>query len=264
MTNHLSTSIAIFLLSASCFSNPLLAQSGKLNLTNTILLKDSLFWTTYNNCDIETMPQFFTEDVEFYHDKGGLTLGMKNLIKDLKKNLCSNPNFKLKREAIKRSIKVYPLQDSDVIYGAIISGEHVFHILEKGKEARLDGLAKFTHVWILSDNVWKMSRILSYDHRPVPYVSQRKVVMQADKILDQFIGQYGAPQSGTCNVQRENDLLHLIFGDQKYILYPQSDNSFFTKEQDLTFEFDKDGKGNVLNMTVRENGKIVEIAVRKN
>ena len=129
--------LATCLLFACPFSNPLLAQSEKQNLTNSILLKDSLFWVAYNNCDIENMQQFFTEDVEFYHDKGGLTLGMENLIRSLRKNLCGKGNLKLRREAIKESIKVFSLQGSDTIYGAIISGDHVFYVLEKGKKERL-------------------------------------------------------------------------------------------------------------------------------
>jgi hypothetical protein len=58
-------------------------------------------------------------------------------------------------------------------YGAILTGEHVFYILEKGKSERLDGLAKFTHVWRFKDNEWKMHRVLSYDHGPAPYINKR-------------------------------------------------------------------------------------------
>ncbi len=262
----MKTSILLFatFLFFCAFSNSLLAQSEKRNLTSTILLKDSLFWVAYNNCDIEIMQQFFTDDIEFYHDKGGLTLGRENLIRSVRKNLCGNGNLKLRREAIKESIKVFFLQGSDTIYGAIISGEHVFYILEKGKEARLDGLAKFTNVWILTDNVWRMSRVLSYDHGPAPFMNHRKVIKVADNILDQFAGQYVAPHSGICKVEREIDRLHLFIRDQKYILYPQSDNIFFTKERDLTFEFNKNENGKVSKMTVREKGNVVDEAVRKN
>jgi hypothetical protein len=121
----------------------------------------------YNNCDTGSFPQFFFEDVEFYHDKGGITLGLEGITSTMKKNLCSPKDFRLRREAVKGSVKVFPMQNSGVIYGAIISGEHVFYIREKGTE-RLDGLAKFTHLWLLKDGSWKMARILSYDHGPAP------------------------------------------------------------------------------------------------
>ena len=53
-----------------------------------------------------------------------------------------------------------------MVYGAILSGEHVFYVRQKGKPEVLDGRAKFTHLWLLKDGVWKMSRVLSYDHGP--------------------------------------------------------------------------------------------------
>ncbi len=136
------------------------------NLRKTILKNDSIFWGAYNSCDVASMDKFMADQVEFYHDMGGLTLGKENLNHDIKKNLCSNPDFKLRREAVKGTVEVYPLKKAGVIYGAVISGEHVFYILAKGKPEQLDGLAKFTHVWLLRDNVWKMERIISFDHGP--------------------------------------------------------------------------------------------------
>jgi hypothetical protein len=149
-----------------CYQSRLFAQSDVQKLNATILEQDSLFWVTYNTCDTVGFQKFFTDDVEFYHDKGGITLGLKNLSGTIKRNLCSSSNFRLRRDAVRGTVKVFPLQSANVIYGAIISGEHVFYILEQGKEPRLDGLAKFTHLWLLKDNHWKMTRILSYDHGP--------------------------------------------------------------------------------------------------
>jgi hypothetical protein len=128
------------------FCPSLFAQTEEQKLTALILQKDSLFWTAYNSCDTAHFQDFFTEDVEFYHDKGGLTQGRENFTTSMKRNLCSNENFRLKREAIKGTVKVFPLRNSNVIYAAIISGDHVFYILEKGQKERLDGQAKFTHV----------------------------------------------------------------------------------------------------------------------
>jgi len=254
----------ILLITIALFSDFLLAQPEKQNLLKVISSRDSLFWTAYNNCDVEKMQLFFTDDVEFYHDRSGLTLGLENLTSSLSKNLCGNENSKLRREAIEGTVKVFPLRTADVTYGALISGEHVFYVIEKGKSERLDGYGKFTYVWVLRDNVWKMSRILSYDHGPAPYVNKRKVTKLPGNILDRYIGEYKAPQSGVCKVQREADLLHLFIGDQKYILYAQSDNTFFVKDRDLTFEFIKNQKGDVSRMTVRENGTVVEEAVKQN
>ncbi|WP_157717331.1 hypothetical protein [Christiangramia echinicola] len=48
--------------------------------------------------------------------------------------------------------------------GAVLSGEHLFYIQEENSE-RLDGQAKFNHLWLLKEGEWKMHRVLSYDHR---------------------------------------------------------------------------------------------------
>lgn len=158
--------LTAFLLSLFIISNSVSAQANEEQLAQIILKKDSLFWDSYNRCDTTNYNQFFSDDVEFYHDKGGITTGVQGLALSVKKNLCSNPDFRLRREAVKGTLKVFPLAKSGELYGAILSGEHVFYILEKGKEARLDGRARFTHLWLLKDNVWKMTRVLSYDHRP--------------------------------------------------------------------------------------------------
>ena len=238
-----------------------IAQGDEQVMTNTILLKDSLFWDTFNDCDIANMRLYFSDNVEFYHDKNGLVLGLENLLADFKKNLCGNENLRLRREAVKGSVKVFPLRSTTGIYGAIISGEHVFYVLENGGDERLDGLSKFTHVWILADGTWKMSRVLSYDHEPAPYVNRRKSIKLSYAVMDQFTGQYLAPQAGVCTVRREGDLLCLTIGEEKYMLHPLSEHTFFVKDRDLTFDFVKtQGKGS--KMTVRENGKIVEVAER--
>ena len=140
------------------------AQNGD-QISRRSLDIHSTFWAAYNTCNLTAMPNFFTGDVEFYHDKGGITKGIDALMNVSKKNLCSNPDFRLRREALKQTLHVFPLYSDGNIYGAILSGEHVFYIIEKGKE-HLDGHANFTHLWLFKDGAWKMSRILSFDHRP--------------------------------------------------------------------------------------------------
>jgi len=144
------------------------AQKNPKDITGIITVKDSIFWSAYNSCNVEIMASLFTEDVEFYHDKGGVTKGIVTFKESLKKNLCSNENFKLRREVVPGSVKIYPMQNGDSIYGAIISGEHLFYHLEKGKPEKLGGIARFTHLWTIGNSVWQMSRVLSYDHGPAP------------------------------------------------------------------------------------------------
>ena len=62
------------------FSAQLFAQTEQEKLTRTILHLDSAFWNAYNNCDTARFKDFLTNDLEFYHYKGGVTLYSKSLI----------------------------------------------------------------------------------------------------------------------------------------------------------------------------------------
>jgi hypothetical protein len=249
---------------AACILVLPLLLCGNLNAQNKtaddemkeVLALDSTFWQHYNNCNIDAMRSFFTDDIEFYHDKGGILNGLDNVLATSKRNLCSNDNFRLRREMVAGSEKVFPMKDGEKLYGAILSGQHVFYILEKGKEPRLDGLARFTHLLLKTESGWKMSRVLSYDHGPAPYVNQRKQVVVPEKILQRYEGTYKAPQAGLCQVKHANGSIMLTIGDKIYKLLPESDMVFFSADRDLTFEFKED------TMIVREQGRVVEEAIR--
>ena len=138
---------------------------------------DSAFWNAYNNCDTAKFKNFFTEDVEFYHDKGGITMGVQQLSESFNKNMCSNSHYHLRREAVAGTVKIFPMMQDNKIYGAIITGEHLFYINDNDKPEYLDGDANFTHLWLLKDGVWKMARVLSYNHHAATYVNTKKEIL---------------------------------------------------------------------------------------
>jgi hypothetical protein len=146
-----------------------LAAAGRASAQDAmapVLEGDARFWKAYNACDVAGMAAWFSEDVEFYHDRGGSTLGHAAMVEATTKLLCGNPDSRLRREAVEGSVRVFPLLSGSAVYGAVLSGEHVFYIRDKGQPDRLDGRARFTHLWLLKDGAWKMTRILSYDHGP--------------------------------------------------------------------------------------------------
>jgi hypothetical protein len=239
---------------------PAFAQDEKAGLEATIRHEDAAFWDAYNRCDVEKMSLFFWSDIEFYHDKGGLTVGLGPLVDKLKTGLCGKPNYRLRREAIPDTVQVYPLQNNGVTYGAVISGEHYFYINDSGKAEYRDGVAKFFHVWLLKDGVWKMGRVVSYEHRDAPYQNARKEVTIQPEVLAQYIGKYRAPNNGVLEVTRDNNSLVLIVGgDKKFLLHPESQNVFYVADRDLTFDFVKEG-AKVSKIIVREHEAVVEEA----
>ena len=137
-------------------ANPVNAQFGKSgDLFNEIAHMDSVLFNAFNNRDIEKFKTLFTTDLEFYHDKGGLT-DYNYTIQSLRNTTAQNNG--LRRELVKGSLEVYPIKD----YGAIQIGAHTFCHPENG---RMDcGTFKFVHVWKKINNEWKITRVISYDH----------------------------------------------------------------------------------------------------
>ncbi len=238
------------------------AHSKQEDVSATILSLDGRFWKAYNECDTESFRQFFTDDVEFYHDKGGPTVGVEALIASLKKNLCGAEAFRLRREAVDGTVQVFPLHDQNVVYGAVLSGEHLFYVREQGKAERLDGRARFMDLWLLRDGRFRMARVLSYDHGPAAQVVMRKAVALSESALDRVVGTYRAPQSGEVRVRRDQGALVLTFGngDAALTLHPEAEQLFFVEGRDLTFEFVKNA-GPGWTMKVSEGGTVVEEAV---
>lgn len=233
------------------------APAAQEDVAPAILSLDRQFWHAYNTCDTEAQRLHFTDDVEFYHDKGGTTFGADALIEGIRKNLCSG-STRVRREAIEGTVHVFPLRRDGVLYGAILSGDHRFYGRAPERPETLDGVAKFIHLWLLQDGTWKIGRVLSYDHRPAPYVNSRKAVTLPDAVLDSFAGTYRTGQ-GPGIVHRQGGTLVLSFGDGgEFILYPETETLFFTRERDLTFEFVRRAADAVMIMRVRENGAVVD------
>jgi hypothetical protein len=253
---NIAMKFTILFLSVLCLGTSTALSQLDGQVKTLIFQKDSLFWLAYNGCDVEGMSAFITDDVEFYHDMGGVTKGKDSMVANIRKNLCGNENFRLRREAVKGTVNVYVMKKSDVPYGAVISGQHVFYINEKDKKEYLDGLARFSQLWILDNGEWKMSRILSYDHGPAPHNTMRTVKQVSDQVLKKHSGSYKGPQTGDIKVVNENNALRLIIGDKQYVIYPESDDLYFSKERDLEFIFSKD------KMTVKERGQVVEETAR--
>lgn len=134
----------------------------KLLKKNDSLIFDSAF----NECKTTDMIPLIANDLEFYHDTGGITNGKEEFIKTTKQNICGNPNVRPYRELVKGSLKVFTLNKNGVLYGAIQKGEHNFYLKENG-ETRPTVSAKFTHLWILENKKWILTRVLSYDHQPL-------------------------------------------------------------------------------------------------
>lgn len=136
------------------------AQPQKELDVNQVLYKeiahqDSVLFTAFNNRDTSLFKKMFAEDLEFFHDIGGLT-GYEQTINFLRSNTTSKSD--LRRDLVKGSLEVYPIPG----YGAIEIGSHTFCHTENGKPDC--GTFKFVQVWKKVNNEWKITRVVSYGH----------------------------------------------------------------------------------------------------
>lgn len=132
-------------------------------LFNTLKIKDSLlFQIGFNQIDTALVASLLSDDFEFYHDINGIINSKNEFVSSI--NDIAGLPFKTWRTLQENSMKVFPLYDNDKLYGGIQEGVHDFYQQHEGETAVKSGTAKFTHLWILEDNQWKLKRVLSYDH----------------------------------------------------------------------------------------------------
>lgn len=130
----------------------LTAQSpSEEKLRETIIRLDTEYFEAYNTCNMDKQAAMYAEDLEFYHDKGGLSTSKQDLLESLKKNICG----KVTRELVEGSIEVYPING----FGAVEIGMHKFHNNQEPDAISKPG--KFIMIWKNTDSNWKITRVIS-------------------------------------------------------------------------------------------------------
>lgn len=127
---------------------PYIPESRELH--DSIARMDSILFDAYNTCKLNVFESLVPEDVEFYHDRGGLTTSKQALLDALKNNICGKVN----RELMPGSIEVYPVPN----YGAVEMGAHRFH---NKVENSTSHFSKFVHIWHKENGEWKLARVVS-------------------------------------------------------------------------------------------------------
>ena len=120
-------------------------------LYDTIVSMDSLWEYAYNHCRADIMNDVISEDLEFYHDRGGVVTSKEVIMEALKKNICN----KVTRELKQGSIEVYEIPG----YGAVEMGQHGFHNVAEPDEKI--HFSKFVHLWKRENKRWRITRVIS-------------------------------------------------------------------------------------------------------
>ena len=129
-------------------------------LHRTVASLDSSLFDAYNRCDLPKFASLLSENVEFYHDVGGVTLGAKDLTESIRRNICG----KLQRTLVPGTLEVYPIHG----YGAVEMGAHLFRHPNPHPDDDVSQ-GKFVILWRNTNGVWKITRVISYDHHPAAH-----------------------------------------------------------------------------------------------
>ena len=219
---------------------------------------DAGYWHAYNACDAAAMAPYFSEDFEFYHDKGGATRSRSAMIDQTMKGICGNPNARVRREVDSASVRYDPIPG----YGGVLSGQHRFYMTEKGMPERLSGTARFVMLWHYASGRWELTRALSLDHEPVAYQPPSPGIMLSTDALQRYAGRYEMPKTGEITLVADGNKLVLTTANLHLSFAPAAANHFIGVERPLQLYFSGSTGGKAVDLIVVENGNPVESGKR--
>ena len=197
MTNY--KNIQKIVIAFLCFTSTFLfgQVQEKSEVYKTIISKDSLLFNIgFNTCDISQFENLLSNNLEFLHDKDGIS-DKNEFLYNIKNGLCSSPNkYQSRRELIKNSTEIYPLYKNDTIYGAIQNGAHRFYETKVGKEEHFASSAKFSNIWLLKNGQWKLNKSLSFDHQTRFDISNAPSIFDNDKEIEKWLKSINIPALG--------------------------------------------------------------------
>jgi len=165
-------------------------------LYKAIQEKDSLLFDIgFNTCNIEMLQNLISQEFTFFHDQSGITRSKDAFIKSVQNGLCKLP-YKPIRILNQSSSTIYPLNSNHTIYGAIQNGEHSFYALEGNNQKYLTSTAKFTHVWIVENGVWKLRSVLSFNHKDVDKKNKSNGLFTDNEVTNNWLKQKNIPAIG--------------------------------------------------------------------
>lgn len=126
-------------------------------LVATIAALDSALFSALNAHAATALGSWFTPDLEFYHDKGGLA-GFDSTMAGFQRMFTNPATADMHREMVPGTLEVHPLGD----FGLLEICQHRFCHTENGQEEC--GTFKNIMVWRKDGAGYKVSRVISYDH----------------------------------------------------------------------------------------------------
>ena len=161
----LLASAALFLAAPIAGAAPAIGASSTQSPSDAVLFAtisklDADFFDAFNHCaspdQLQKHASYLAPNLEFYHDKGGVTWSRRDYMANVEKNVCGQ----FRRVLIPGSLQIFPVKD----FGAIEQGRQKFCWLKSGK---CFGEAQFLILWHHLDDRWVITRMFSYGHRSI-------------------------------------------------------------------------------------------------
>jgi CubicO group peptidase (beta-lactamase class C family) len=205
-------SIPLFFISFSVFSQ--IVKDSE--LYKTIMSKDSiLFNVGFNTCDIKQFETLTSEKFEFYHDIAGIS-DKKNFVNGFINGICANPKqFQARRELITKSNTLYVLKTNGKIYGVIQEGIHQFFEKQADKPETFGSSARFTHLWLLEGDEWKLSKSYSYEHGSRQLSNDKTPNFNDKKEVENWLLENKIPTLGLGIIENGKLKQVQVYGDTK-------------------------------------------------
>jgi D-alanyl-D-alanine carboxypeptidase len=124
-------------------------------LRQEVLAADDSLFGAYNRRDVVGMAAVFSERLEFFHDKGGLSNYADNL--RAFENIFKT-NEPVRRDRVAADQEVFPLGT----FGAFHSGSHRFCLTTRQPESCQT--YRYANVWERTAQGLRLLRVISYDH----------------------------------------------------------------------------------------------------
>ncbi len=152
---------ALLAFTASLFAVPQIAKSGTATNRDSLYYQiqalDSAFFDAFNRRQLDEVMSYFSPELEFYHDKGGMDNYEQTRTKS-KQLFERNTESGFRRDMEPGTLEVYPVPGS----GAIQINRHRFCHIENNK---MDcGSFKNIMVWKKEGDRWLITRVISVDH----------------------------------------------------------------------------------------------------
>jgi hypothetical protein len=135
-------------------------------LTEAVRARDAeMFALVFERCDAARMRALLSPDFEMYHDRDGVVArSAEDFMAGYAQNCARwrEPGaWRSRRELVAASLNVHPVPG----FGAIEDGEHVFYERRGDGPEHLVGRARFTQLWKLTPDGWRLARVFSYAHQ---------------------------------------------------------------------------------------------------